>query len=177
MEALKPMQLNMPGTGILVGQKSRWILAIRGRALLLVALSFFAAGKLSAQTSNRTDSADSLHQFSGSVEDLVRRVSPSVVEVKASGVGPVENDSRENTDVRIARWRSIGSGVIVDPDGYVVTNAHVVSGAQHIEVVLTSASADGSPPRSLSMKSRTAIANLVGISEEIDLAVLKIEAP
>ena len=170
------MQLNVPVTAILGEQKTRLMLASRGRALcLLFALSVLTAAKLPAQTSNHTVSSDSLHQFSSSVEALVRRVSPSVVEVKASGVGPVEDGSRGNTDVRIARWRSIGSGVIVDPDGYIVTNAHVVSGAQRIEVVLTSASADGSPLRSLSMKSRIAIASLVGISEEVDLAVLKIE--
>jgi len=162
---------------ILGGKKVRLMLASRGRALcLLFALSVLTAGKLPAQTSNHAGSSDSLHQFSSSVEALVGRVSPSVVEVEASGARPVEDDSGGNTDVRFARWRSIGSGVIVDPDGYIVTNAHVVSGAQRIVVVLTSSSTDSSPLRSASMKSRTAKASLVGISEEIDLAVLKIEA-
>ena len=162
---------------ILGGKKVRLMLASRGRALcLLFALSVLTAGKLPAQTSNHAGSSDSLHQFSSSVEVLVGRVSPSVVEVEASGARPVEDDSGGNTGVRFARWRSIGSGVIVDPDGYIVTNAHVVSGAQRIVVVLTSSSTDRSPLRSASMKSRTAKASLVGISEEIDLAVLKIEA-
>ena len=160
---------------ILGGKKVRLMLASRGRALcLLFALSVLIAGKLPAQTANHTGSSDSLHQFSSSVEALVGRVSPSVVEVEASGARSVEDDSGGNGDVRTARWRSIGSGVIVDPDGYIVTNAHVVSGAQRIVVVLTST--DRSPLRSSSMKSRTAKASLVGISQEIDLAVLKIEA-
>ena len=169
------MQRNALVTAILGGKKVRLMLASRGRALcLLFALSVLIAGKLPAQTSNHTGSSDSLHQFSSSVEALVGRVSPSVVEVEASGARPVEDDSGGNTGVRTARWRSIGSGVIVDPDGYIVTNAHVVSGAQRIVVVLTST--DRSPLRSSSMKSRTAKASLVGISQEIDLAVLKIEA-
>src|SRR6266436_3905497 len=171
------MQRNVLVTAILGGKKARLILASRGRALcLLFALSVLTAGKLPAQTSNHAGSSDSLHQFSSSVEALVGRVSPSVVEVEASGARPVEDGSGGNTGVRFARWRSIGSGVIVDPDGYIVTNAHVVSGAQRVVVVLTSSSTDSSPLRSASMKSRTAKASLVGISEEIDLAVLKIEA-
>ena len=171
------MQPNVLVTAILGGKKVWLMLASRGRALcLLFALSVLIAGKLPAQTSNHTGSSDSLHQFSSSVEALVGRVSPSVVEVEASGARPVEDDSGGNTGVRTARWRSIGSGVIVDPDGYIVTNAHVVSGAQRIVVVLTSSSTDRSPLRSSSMKSRTAKASLVGISQEIDLAVLKIEA-
>ena len=169
------MQRNALVTAILGGKKVWLMLASRGRALcLLFALSLLIAGKLPAQTSNHAGSSDSLHQFSSSVEALVGRVSPSVVEVEASGARPVEDDSGGNGDVRTARWRSIGSGVIVDPDGYIVTNAHVVSGAQRIVVVLTST--DRSPLRSSSMKSRTAKASLVGISQEIDLAVLKIEA-
>ena len=147
-----------------------------GQLCLVFALSVLTATKLPAQAPDHAVSSDSLHQFSSSVEALVERVSPSVVEIEASGVKPVEDDSQGKTDVRMTKWRSIGSGVIVDPDGYIVTNAHVVGGAQRIEVVLTSASKDGSPLRSLSTKITTAKASLVGISEEIDLAVLKIEA-
>lgn len=56
-----------------------------------------------------------------------------------------------------------GSGVIVDPAGYVVTNYHVVSGAKSIDVHLT----DG----------RHAAATIVGADDITDLAVLKIDLP
>jgi len=162
---------------MLGGNRSRLMRVGRVRSLCLVfALSVLTAVKLPAQATGHAVSSDSLHQFSSSVEALVGRVSPSVVEIEASGVKPVEDESQGKTDVRMTKWRSIGSGVIVDPDGYIVTNAHVVNGAQRIQVVLTSPSADGSPLHSLSTKSTTAKASLVGISEEIDLAVLKIEA-
>ena len=55
-----------------------------------------------------------------------------------------------------------GTGVILDTDGYVVTNAHVVEGARSIQVLLT----DG----------RTFEAELIGEDKVSDLAVLKIEA-
>ncbi|WP_028454546.1 Do family serine endopeptidase [Chitinilyticum litopenaei] len=60
------------------------------------------------------------------------------------------------------RTASLGSGVIVSADGYIVTNNHVVAGADQIEVAL----ADG----------RTAEARLIGTDPETDLAVIRIEA-
>lgn len=58
--------------------------------------------------------------------------------------------------------QGLGSGVIVDPDGHIVTNYHVVSRSRQIQVVLT----DG----------RRFEANLVGSDPRSDLAVVKIEA-
>ena len=56
---------------------------------------------------------------------------------------------------------SLGSGVIVSPDGYVLTNDHVVEGADEIEVTLSD--------------SRHARARTIGTDPETDLAILKIE--
>ncbi len=57
---------------------------------------------------------------------------------------------------------SLGSGVIVSPDGYILTNNHVIEAADEIHVVL----ADG----------RKAAAKVVGTDPETDLAVIRIEA-
>ena len=63
---------------------------------------------------------------------------------------------------RDERQSSLGSGVIVSPDGYILTNNHVVASADEIEVVL----ADG----------RKAPAKVVGTDPETDLAVIRIAA-
>jgi serine protease Do len=63
------------------------------------------------------------------------------------------------------RQRSLGSGVIVDPRGYIVTNFHVVEKADRIRVNLM-----GDPP-SVSYN-----AKVIGSDRETDLAVLKIDA-
>jgi serine protease Do len=119
--------------------------------------------------------ADTLHKFNESVDALIKRVSPSVVQILVTGYGTLEAE-RGTTGVVIGRQRAIGSGFIIDPDGYIITNAHVVSGAQVVQVVLTSSGgADGSLQSILSTKTNIVPAHVVGVSREIDLALLKID--
>ncbi|HSE24331.1 MAG TPA: trypsin-like peptidase domain-containing protein [Pyrinomonadaceae bacterium] len=118
---------------------------------------------------------DPLDQFNASVEELVKKVWPSVVQIQVSSYGPREEIERGNTSVIVGRQRSVGSGFVIDPEGYIMTNAHVVSGAQRIQVVLPAGNADGSLSTALSGRTRTVPARLVGFSTEIDLALLKIE--
>jgi serine protease Do len=116
---------------------------------------------------------DPLRQFNSSLQALAAKVSPAVVQVLVTGYGPVENQNGSNTAL-IARQRSLGSGVIVSPDGYIITNAHVVEGAQRIHIVLTppGENSDGPPPGI-----RTDYpARLVGAHKDSDLALLKIDA-
>src|SRR5258708_29754441 len=71
---------------------------------------------------------DLLHQFNGSLQALAARVSPAVVQITVTGFGPQDDKSKDGTSF-IVRQRAIGSGVILDPNGYITTNAHVVEGA------------------------------------------------
>jgi serine protease Do len=121
-------------------------------------------------------SEDALHKLNESVDALIRKVSPSVVQILVTGYGPLESGERGNTGVVIGRQRAIGSGFVIDPAGYIVTNAHVVSGAQVVQVVLSSGNApDGSLQSILTTKTNIVAARVVGVSREIDVAVLKVD--
>src|SRR5262249_51421564 len=99
------------------------------------------------------------------------------VQILVTGYGPLEGSEHGNTGVVIGRQRAIGSGFVIDPTGYVITNAHVVSGAQVVQVILSSSNAaDGSLQSILSTKTNIVPARVVGVSREIDLAVLKIDS-
>ena len=119
-----------------------------------------------------------LAQFNDSLEELTSRVSPSIVQVQVTGYRSIEAKNQDEASL-IGRERSLGSGVIVDPDGYIITNAHVVKGAQRIRVVVSSRpSGDSQVRESLGLGEHIPPldAKIVGIAPTIDLALLKIEA-
>lgn len=119
--------------------------------------------------------SDSIQQLNTSVVSLVEQVSPAVVQVLVSGYGTVDEHGQTNTAL-IGRQRSLGSGVIVDPDGYILTNAHVVQGAERVRVVLFASEDINSPHATLRSKTTTMNARVLGVETETDLALLKIEA-
>jgi serine protease Do len=114
-----------------------------------------------------------LQQLNSALEGLVARVSPAVVQIQVTGYGPLEESSRSQTAL-IARQHAIGSGVIVDSDGYIMTNAHVVEGAHRIRVVLPMPSLDRPQVEPVG-KEHVLDAKLIGIHKESDLALIKID--
>jgi serine protease Do len=147
----------------------------------LACAAFVAVGatSLPAQTKQQPDRRTFLAQFSESLDELTAHVSPSVVQVIVTGYRPIEKKNQEETSL-IARQRSLGSGVIVDSDGYIITNAHVVKGAQRVRVLLTPPAATGDSQVRESLGVGEHIppmdARVVGIAPAHDLALLKIEA-
>jgi len=127
-----------------------------------------------AQTQAR--STEDLRKTDQSVGALIRKVSPSVVQILVSGYGQVEESEHGNTGIVIGRQRAIGSGFIIDSSGYIITNAHVVKGAQRVQVVLSSANSDDSEDAGPSTKTSLVPAQIIGVTSEIDLALLKVNA-
>ena len=117
-----------------------------------------------------------LRDFNAALADLGNRVSPAVVQILVAGYGPVPSgEGRAGAATAlIVRQHVVGSGVIVDQGGYILTNAHVVQGADRI-VVVPPISRSGWPRDEKGARSNYR-AHLVGIHPETDLAVLKIDA-
>jgi len=112
------------------------------------------------QTSNITTDDELLDAYSRAVITAAERVSPSVVyiEVHQPSSGRRANNPRQQGEAR-----GSGSGFIFTPDGFILTNSHVVHGAAKIEVTIT----DGSKYH----------ADLIGDDPDTDLAVIRINAP
>jgi serine protease Do len=86
---------------------------------------------------------DPLVRMNEAVDALTKKVWPSVVQILVSSYGARTEGAPGNTGVVIGAERSTGSGFVVDAEGYIVTNAHVVSGARRVQVVLPADNADG----------------------------------
>ena len=105
----------------------------------------------SYQANDTHDDAALMDAYSNAVVDVVDRVSPAVVHVQVRGArnGRMSQGS--------------GSGVVVSPDGLVLTNNHVIDGAQNISLSQGDGQKFG--------------ARLVGRDPDTDLAVLRAETP
>lgn len=141
-------------------------------------LMWFAMLPLHAEQSPTEDAekgaqkkaADPLREFSSAMESLTKHVSRSVVQVFSTGYSFNTEESDATSASLITRQRSTGSGVILSPDGYIITNSHVVQGARRVQIRLSYPleNKEGHPRRDL------LDAKVVGVDREADLAVLKI---
>jgi S1-C subfamily serine protease len=98
-----------------------------------------------------------LDAYSAAVIGVVEAVGPAVISVVVGG-GAAESGPRPPRGR--GRREGMGSGVVFTPDGYALTNAHVVGGARELEARLT----DGETQR----------ARVVGVDHATDLAVLRL---
>ena len=104
--------------------------------------------------------APELARFNQLLADLAEQLKPGLVHVRvrrAPGQEPAEGTEPPREELR----RATGSGFVIDPDGVIVTNAHVIEKAESIQVRLS----DG----------RRFTARLLGKDNRVDLALLKID--
>jgi serine protease Do len=138
-------------------------------------LAFFLSVPVSADAQSSVPPEPlPLAAFSQGLEHLAHQVGPSVVQVFAIGFSVASNKTGP-----AVRHQNIGSGVVLDSEGYIVTNAHVVYGARRLQVQLAD-SPDPADESHLHMpfrpKGAKIEAQLVGMDMPTDLAVLKIAA-
>jgi serine protease Do len=169
-DLMKRKIMQMLAVGKLRRQATVWMLAIAGLAAFVPAATVHAQGR-------------SLPDFT----DLVDQVGPSVVNIRTServvqrqAPGPMDEEMLEffrrfgmpipNAPRQAPRPqqpdgeqpRGVGSGFILTTDGLIMTNAHVVDGADEVLVTLTD--------------KREFKAKLIGADKRTDVAVVKIEA-
>lgn len=141
----------------------------------LAATAIFTISLLSANLASAQENPqDTLRRANQLVDALIKKVAPSVVQVLVTSYGPLEQ-SPGRTGGLVGQQRAIGSGFVIDSDGYIMTNAHVVRGAQRIQVILPPPDADASLTTALSSKVNVVPARIVGQAREIDLALLKVD--
>lgn len=116
-------------------------------------------------------SGSPLRQLSNLIQDVAARVDPAVVQVLTKGLAPAEGGSVG----AVRAQRGNGSGVIVDAEGYVITNAHVIGATRRVEVLLPQRAEVGMARTSvLKPAGKLVQAEVVGVDRETDIAVLKI---
>ena len=142
----------------------------RIRILWLVVLGGLVASVMLASGLTRPPAATTIAGLSHSLEATTRNASAAVVQIFATSYTPGQGLVPRGADL-VTTKHAAGSGVIVDPGGYIVTNAHVVRGASRVRVDVPTASTGDSI---LARRSRTVNGQVVGIDQETDLAVIKI---
>jgi serine protease Do len=149
-------------------------------AFALGAAIFVGHGSVHAASAMDDNSVSALTSLDHAMEAVASRVTPAVVNVAVTSRGSSEHDTSDGMMQGLPPGlqqffgpmqqqpaqpqieHGVGSGIIISPDGYIVTNDHVVDGATSIKVTLNDR--------------RILNAKVIGVDKLTDLAVLKVNA-
>ena len=141
-----------------------------GAAIFGTMVLMLAPGPGAAQTGAKSPQpSKTLADYSTAMEALAQSASPAVVQILVQTLAPLGNGDPQRAGF-VSEREATGSGVIVDPDGYIVTNAHVVRNARRIDVNILRSDERGEEPHG-----HLVPAKLIGLDRQVDIAVVKIE--
>ena len=173
IQVRRPVAAAALGLCLILGAAAAWVMEASGTV-------HGAGGSVAVTVAKDNDSGAERVSFTDGFAPVVQPVLPAVVNIHASKIVkmpqqqmPFLNDpmfqqffgqqfGQQNQQPQQQREHSLGSGVIVSSDGYILTNNHVVDGASDIKVSLKD--------------KREFKAQVVGTDPRTDLAVLKIPA-
>jgi len=152
-----------------------WIASLAAGCILAgIGIGAVLAGRTAVAQNGIQSASRAPEALSASFVEIAQRVEPAVVNIDTTQAADTESDNEDKTDRSPNPFydmlrrqaprptRGVGSGFIIDPKGYILTNYHVIDGASRITIGTLS----GERFR----------ARVIGVDKETDLAVLKIES-
>jgi len=152
-----------------------WIASLAAVCILAgIGIGAVLAGRTAVAQNGVQSASRAPEALSASFVEIAQRVEPAVVNIDTTQAADPESDNEDKTDRSANPFydmlrrqpprptRGVGSGFIIDPKGYILTNFHVVDGASRITIGTLS----GERFR----------ARVIGVDKETDLAVLKIDS-
>ncbi len=116
---------------------------------------------------------DVLKQLSTSFEEISQRSGRAVVQIFVRSY--VTSENSDNNSELLTAQNSSGSGIIMSPDGYILTNAHVVKNAHSVKVQLNVRAEAEALEQGDRSFNRPITGTLIGMDRDSDLAVIKID--
>lgn len=143
----------------------------RSTFFLTLSLALFAQNPAAPPAAHMKMSASDL---SIQIQGVAASAAIAIVQIQT--VGFSDGSGEESGPSVPAAERGVGSGVIIDPTGYILTNAHVVAGARRVTVLLspTATRTLGKQPP-YTQEDRQLPATIVGVDHDTDLAVIKVD--
>ena len=138
---------------------------------VVVAGAVFSAAQAPAPPAP-TAARHGLFALDEDLQTLAERVGPAVVTIEVSGLTTVLDPTTRQATY-IAKEQGLGSGIIIDPSGYILTNAHVVEHATSVSVLVyrhRNKTAGGAE------EGQRFTARILGSDALTDIALLKVEA-